>query len=299
MRKLLLVIMAVAFISCEKDDLDETPVPEARIIGEWEVFKLEKQDQVNKKNESDLRIYSDDQLASEYGRGFTICRNISSDNADREDIIKKIKNNFFDLVVYGSIWRCQDYIDVVLESYTKDKIVYVDGEDSNGFSDRVKDRVIYFKRELYPDPAHNLGDLLNTVLPIQFAFPTNKVSNGVKKERRIAHSDPRDKKTYIFNSENDYYRDYQFSKFAITQKKAGWDCLRHYEIMGNGCIPLFPEIMNCPRFVMMRFPKALMTKIAFFEKNEPKWLEQRYEYFHSEMMDHFNKYNTKEPNLQV
>jgi len=77
-----------------------------------------------------------------------------------------------------------------------------------------------------------LGDLLNNVLPIQFAFPTNKVSKGAKKERRIAHSDPRDKKTYIFNNETDYYMDYQFSKFAITQKKAGWDCLRHYEING-------------------------------------------------------------------
>ena len=236
--------------------------------------------------------YSDEQLASEYGRGFTICRNISSDNTDREDIIKKIKNNFFDLVVYGSIWRCQDYIDVVLESYTKDKIVYVDGEDTNGFSDRVKDRVIYFKRELYPDPAHNLGDLLNTVLPIQFAFPTNKVSKGAKKERRIAHSDPRDKKTYIFNSETDYYMDYQFSKFAVTQKKAGWDCLRHYEIMGNGCVPMFQDIQNAPRFTMMRMPRALLTRVMFFEKNEPKWLDKNYEYLQNELHNHFVKYNT-------
>jgi hypothetical protein len=49
MRKLiLLVIMAVAFMSCEKDDLNETPVAEVevqtRIIGEWEMFKREKQD---------------------------------------------------------------------------------------------------------------------------------------------------------------------------------------------------------------------------------------------------------------
>ena len=41
---LLLVIMAVAFMSCEKDNLNETPLPEARIIGEWETFKVEKQE---------------------------------------------------------------------------------------------------------------------------------------------------------------------------------------------------------------------------------------------------------------
>ena len=41
---LLLLIMAIVFMSCEKDDLNETPVPEARIIGEWETFKVEKQE---------------------------------------------------------------------------------------------------------------------------------------------------------------------------------------------------------------------------------------------------------------
>ena len=47
MRKLLLlIILAVAFMSCEKDDWSETPVAEAeaRITGEWETFKVEKQE---------------------------------------------------------------------------------------------------------------------------------------------------------------------------------------------------------------------------------------------------------------
>ena len=213
--------------------------------------------------------YSDDQLATEYGRGFTICRNITSDNADREDITKKIRNKYFDYVIYGSIWRCQDHLQLVLENYDKKKIVFVDGEDTNMFvEDRVKDGVVYFKRELYPDQKQiHLQEYMQHVLPISFAFPTAKVNKGQKKERRVAHSDPRDKKTYVFNSEKEYYQDYMFSKYAFTMPKAGWDCLRHYEIMGNGCIPLFPDIVNCPRYSMMRFPKALLTKIIFFEKN--------------------------------
>jgi hypothetical protein len=182
----------------------------------------------------------------------------------------------------------------VLENYDKKKIVFVDGEDTNKFNEeRLKDGVVYFKRELYPDQSQvHLQDYMQHVLPISFAFPTNKVNKGQKKERRVAHSDPRDKKTYVFEKEYEYYHDYQYSKYAFTMPKAGWDCLRHYEIMGNGCIPLFPEIMNSPRYVMMRFPKALLTKIAFFDKNDPKWLDQNYEYFQSEVMDHMLKYNT-------
>ena len=180
--------------------------------------------------------YSDEQLATEYGRGFTICRNITSDNADREDITKKIRNKYFDYVIYGSIWRCQDHLQLVLENYDKKKIVFVDGEDTNMFlEERVKDGVIYFKRELYPDQKQvHLQEYMQHVLPISFAFPTNKVNAGQKKERRIAHSDPRDKKTYVFDKEYEYYHDYKYSKFAFTMPKAGWDCLRHYEIMGNG-----------------------------------------------------------------
>jgi hypothetical protein len=31
------------------------------------------------------------------------------------------------------------------------------------------------------------------------------------------------------------------------QKKGGWDCLRHYEIIGNGCMPYFENIEKCPK----------------------------------------------------
>jgi hypothetical protein len=105
-------------------------------------------------------------------------------------------------------------------------------------------------------------------------------------------SDPRNKETYIFKDEASYYQDYQYSKFAVTTQKAGWDCMRHYEIMGNGCIPLFPDIAHCPRFIMMKFPKALVTRVAFFEKTDSKWLDKNYEYLQAEMQDHFLKYNT-------
>jgi hypothetical protein len=152
---------------------------------------------------------------------------------------------------------------------------------------------------LYPDQKQvDLQEYMKNVLPIQFAMPTNKVTGGATKERRIAYIDPSKKNTYVYNTENEYYQDYKFSKYAKTQRKAGWDCMRHYEIMANGCIPLFEEITNCPRFVMMRAPKALWTKVAFFEKNDPKWLDKNYEYFQKEIMDHLLKFNTTVKNAE-
>jgi hypothetical protein len=75
-------------------------------------------------------------------------------------------------------------------------------------------------------------------------------------------------------------------------KKAGWDALRHYEIMGNNCMPLFHNLQDCPRWVMMRLPKALLIKIMYFHLKEPKYLEKEYDYLQSELMSHFKRFNT-------
>ena len=52
--------------------------------------------------------------------------------------------------------------------------------------------------------------------------------------------------------------------FAITRKKAGWDCLRHYEILANGCIPLFLNIENCPKNILSLFPKNIILETNKF-----------------------------------
>ena len=124
------------------------------LIGLKELFGDDVVD-VNKR----FHLYSDypeSDAKADYGNGFTITRYLESDNCDREDIHKKIKNNYFDLVIYGSIWRNQDYIDLVLESYDKNKILYIDGEDSTNFHERLRDGALYFKRELNPDPSQKL-----------------------------------------------------------------------------------------------------------------------------------------------
>jgi hypothetical protein len=48
--------------------------------------------------------------------------------------------------------------------------------------------------------------------------------------------------------------------FAITTKKSGWDCMRHYEILASGCIPYFPDIEKCPENTMKLLPKSMIME---------------------------------------
>ena len=67
--------------------------------------------------------------------------------------------------------------------------------------------------------------------------------------------------TYIYDDEKTYYNMYSNSIFAITNKKLGWDCLRHYEILMNGCIPLFFNIEDCPKLILKTLPKERLSEI--------------------------------------
>ena len=99
-------------------------------------------------------------------------------------------------------------------------------------------------------------------LPISFSIPKSKIVKQVpKKDKMIAYIIPGDQKTYIYDSEKEYYADYQRSYFAHTKKKkAGWDCMRHYEILANGCIPIFENIDSIPPNTMTNFPKKFLKK---------------------------------------
>lgn len=48
--------------------------------------------------------------------------------------------------------------------------------------------------------------------------------------------------------------------YAVTMKKSGWDCMRHYEIIAAGCIPYFLEIDDIPVGTMHTFPRALVKE---------------------------------------
>lgn len=219
-------------------------------IGLRELFGSDLVD-VNKKNYSYINYNKS--LENFHGKGMTVTKILDDINIDREDILNKIKNKYFDFIIYGSITRCVDYLNDVLDNYQKNEIILIDGEDVTLLNNTVNLGCPYFKRELAS--SHN------NVYPISFALPTCKVGIQQNKIKDYSFITPKDTSTYIYNDELSYYNDYKQSRFGFTMKKAGWDCLRHYEILGNGCIPYFENIENCPKLTMTTFPKELCISV--------------------------------------
>lgn len=97
--------------------------------------------------------------------------------------------------------------------------------------------------------------------PITFCIPEEKIISSIpEKTRDFAFLIPGDLSTYIYTTESDYYKAYQESYYAITKKKGGFDCLRHYEILANGCIPYFVDLDNCDSQTMYFLPKELIKE---------------------------------------
>jgi hypothetical protein len=97
--------------------------------------------------------------------------------------------------------------------------------------------------------------------PIQFSIPESKMIDKIpQKERDFAFLIPWQQSTYIYSDEDTYRQDYQRSFFAITCKKGGWDCMRHYEIMANGCIPYFLNLESCNQRTMEFLPRNLILE---------------------------------------
>ena len=206
-----------------------------------------------------------------YGRGFTMYGLLGPDSSvDRTDLEHKVRAKYFDLVVYGSIHRCCRFLREVLLTYPPEQILFVDGEDHTAVISGLMGQGIYFKREL--------ASPIPSVRPIQFAIPEERIGTASRPKLKLqAFVDPRDTRTYIYHDEASYYGDYAESLFGVTMKKAGWDCLRHYEIMANGCVPWFLDLEQCPPTTLVFLPKQelLLAKklldsrgTGFFETKE-------------------------------
>tara|TARA_R110000751_G_scaffold11771_1_gene40916 strand:+ start:443 stop:1423 length:981 start_codon:yes stop_codon:yes gene_type:complete len=111
--------------------------------------------------------------------------------------------------------------------------------------------------------------------PITFSIPSKKIVKKIPNKTKVLSSlIPGDELTYIYKTEKSYYKEYQKSMFAVTKKKAGWDCMRHYEILANGCIPVFVGLEDCHRKVLELFPKDLVIEgTKMFYKLEGKEIE--------------------------
>ena len=113
------------------------------------------------------------------------------------------------------------------------------------------------------------------VYPITFSIPESKIVTTLQnKTKLISNLIPGNISTYIYNTEEEYYNEYKSSLFAITTKKSGWDCMRHYEILACGAIPYFPNIEKCPEGTMALLPKQLIKcGNMLFERVKNKQLD--------------------------
>ena len=141
--------------------------------------------------------------------------------------------------------------------------------------------------------------------PIHFALPSGKIIKSTPtKVKVLSNIIPGEigLSNYTYNTEESYYQEYRESMFAITHKKNGWDCMRHYEILANGCIPIFRDIDKIPNSIMTSFPKSLVKEgnLLFldFEGKQFKDLTpydiERYNILNKKLLDYTRVFLTTE-----
>lgn len=201
-----------------------------------------------------------------WGYGFTYTNILDQSlNNTPNDILEKIKNNYYDLIIYSFISRNSSLLDEVMKVTNGKNVIFINGEDENWRFEHYNENVIYFKRELVKPEYKN-------ILPINYAIHKSKIlTDNVLKTQELSDSIPSldnctniSSSIYIFDNECEYYKNYQISKYGLTKKKGGWDSMRHYEILANKCIPLFENLSECPEYTLTNLPKKLLIDI----KNE-------------------------------
>jgi hypothetical protein len=201
------------------------------------------------------------ELAEVYGRGFTVFGKLDTTLKDRLTLLsfqeseELIRDKFFDLVVWGSIWRESGLLDEAFQVYGRGGCVVFDGEDHQLINQAYL-KSVYFKRELIYKPSEFLR-------PVSFKFPSWNLINlttSWEKDQLLADVIPYFERSYKYVNEVDYYRQYHRSIFGFTRKKGGWDCMRHYEIVSNFCLPFFPDINEKPPFTMHDWPLSLQIR---------------------------------------
>ena len=218
------------------------------------------------------------------GNGFTLYGLLDSNLKITKElnIEAEICDNKFDLIVFTSIYRQYEVFYRYFELLKKQakKVWVIDGEDTPlvfpylpkhlkkyMFSPKPHNHFVYFKRELHTQGSKSLylkfSEIAsekivhsNELKSISFSIPQSKIINFIPVKtklfprhivdeefaNKISSGDTR----YIFNNEKDYYLDLQQSKFGITTRRAGWDCMRHYEIAANASVICFKNLDQKP-----------------------------------------------------
>ncbi len=223
--------------------------------------------------------FPDEWRGLQYGRGFTLYSgSLDPTPMDRSGSRERLAAGMFDLLVIGDIWRAYGAFVELLPVAGETPIAVVDGTDSEApvpyeptwwrrpgtwFLPRPHRHAAYFKRELTPRTTWFRSYLTNPrarrpprgMRPISFGIPEHLVLDEVPPKTKDfpAHIvDPEvaghvsAATSYAFADEASYYADLRASRFGITTKRGGWDCMRHYELAASGCVLCFRDLDSKP-----------------------------------------------------
>ena len=101
------------------------------------------------------------------------------------------------------------------------------------------------------------------VYPIAIAVPEKEIYPfPLSKDILFSQIDPRNTSTYIYDIKDElqYKTNMAHSFYSHTLRKAGWDTLRHYEILSTLTIPYFADIESAPSTVMPFLPREMIMK---------------------------------------
>ena len=192
------------------------------------------------------------ELTSIAARGFTLYGMLDDTKVDRTDLKDKIRLGYFDLIIMHS-WYPSELYPIISQYTPSSKLVWLDGRDEQLILTPYVGYGHYFKRELATNESN--------VRPISFAIPIEKLRKPVEKIQPVAHCVAGDTSTYIYNTEDLYYHQYNEALLGVTMKKQGWDCLRHYEILASNCVPWFLNIEQCPQTTCTTLPKQELMQV--------------------------------------
>ena len=219
-----------------------------------------------------------------YGRGFTVYGNL--DPATRLEATRngKLGLDFedYDLIILACISQQMGFFLEYQQRLSPRNTIVLDGSDSPALFPynvygghayrlllpRVYRTHLYFKRELMATSAtHHLRGAAAaaarlippppTVVPVAFGIPAEKIVADLATPKtkdfpehivdpEVAAARAGTSTGYLFDREEDYYQDMRISRFGITTKKGGWDCMRHYEIAAAGAVVCFRNLPEKP-----------------------------------------------------
>ncbi|QLC34406.1 hypothetical protein EFA46_009360 [Halarchaeum sp. CBA1220] len=262
-----------------------------------------------------------------HGGGFTVWGTLEGgDDVDREAPFERLEDGEFDLLVFGNVRRETDLFERVDFDAVPCPVAFLDGEDEryeptprsavafvrealsrrrrgmevmpavgSALYEPALDEGYYFKREKDDAVAARAN-----VHPIPFSIPAEKIRDERPEKTQTFQTHVQCEPAYelpevrencttrpVFDTEAAYYDDIAASRYGITMKKGGWECMRHYEIAANWTVPCFYELDDKPaecaphglrdleNCLSFETPRELRRKIGYVETNDLYGLLQR------------------------